>query len=156
MLAVTRDSAAHRQRFQTDLKEGKMVTARNPNEQVVLDFFAGLNNGDLDVVRAQLAPDIKWRPMVTGVAGYDAETIFTDLLAYLRGIFAPGDPQQAVGLVVSTGDTVVVETRCTGAVPSKDNGVYENDYCWVLEMHDGKIRTIREYLDIDKIRAFFA
>lgn len=132
-----------------------MITARNANEKVVLDFFAGLNGNDPDAVRAQLAPDVHWRPMVTGVAGYTIDTIFTELLPYLQSIFVDGDPQQTVKSVVSSDDVVVVETLASGAVPSKEDR-YENDYCWVLELKNGKIATIREYLDIDKIRAFFA
>ena len=132
-----------------------MVIARNSNEKVVLDFFAGLNNNDMDAVRAQLAPEIKWTPMVKGAPAYDSESIFTGLLAYLRSIFAPGDPQQAVQMMTSADDIVVVETHCSGAVPSKENSLYENDYCWVLEMKNGKIKTIREYLDVDVVRSFF-
>ena len=138
-----------------NLTEKQMITARNPNEQVVLDFFAGLNADDLDAVRSQLAPDIQWSPMVTGVPGYDIDSIFTGLLPYLRSIFAPGDPQQAVRTITPADDMVVAETRCTGAVPSKDNSLYENDYCWVIELEKGKIKKIREYLDIDKVRSFF-
>jgi uncharacterized protein len=132
-----------------------MVTARNSNEAVVLDFIVALNCDDMDAVRALLAPEIRWTAMMKGVPAYDAESIFTGLLAYLRSIFASGDPQQAVRTVASGDDTVIVETRCTGVVPAKENRLYENDYCWVLELKDGKIKSIREYFDAETLRAFF-
>jgi ketosteroid isomerase-like protein len=133
-----------------------MATARNSNEKIALEFFSGLSRGDADVVRAQISDDLVWTPMIKGAPTYDSESVFTQLLPYLRNLFAPGDPQYIVSTVTSAQDLVVVETRCTGRVKSSEDRVYENDYCWVLEVSGGKIRAIREYLDVDTVRAFFA
>ena len=44
-----------------------MVTARTPQEQLVLDFFRTLSTGELEAIRATLHPQATWRPMVEGV-----------------------------------------------------------------------------------------
>ena len=43
------------------------------------------------------------------------------------------------------GNTVIVELTNRG---TPDNGKrYENEYCFLYEIEDGKIRRIREYVD---------
>jgi ketosteroid isomerase-like protein len=53
------------------------------------------------------------------------------------------------------GDIVVVEQRLRATLP---NGApYDNDYCFVLEMENGLIRRVREYMDTAKgYRMIFA
>ena len=46
-----------------------MVTARTPQEEVVLGFFRTLNTGDLEAIRATLHPEATWQPMVEGIPG---------------------------------------------------------------------------------------
>ena len=45
-------------------------------------------------------------------------------------------------------DNVVVETESHAVRP--DGGTYENVYCWIFTIADGKIRTVREYADTVK------
>jgi ketosteroid isomerase-like protein len=96
-----------------------MVTARTPQEQLVLDFFRILSSGDLEAIRATLHPDATWRPMVEGVPGAGVhgprDKIVDEFLAPVRGLFVPGDPKTTVDRMVSTGDTVMCESR--GATP---------------------------------------
>ena len=49
------------------------------------------------------------------------------------------------GAVVAEGDTVVVEERMRATLP--DARPYDVDYCFVLELRDGLIHRVREYLD---------
>lgn len=126
-----------------------MIKATNTNEQVVLDLFSALNSNDMKLAREKFSNDIKWTPMYKGYAGegvYEGERIFTDFLASVRGIFGEGDPQHAVSTLFSSGDTVVAETHCTGSIPAKERN-YDNDYCWIFQISDGKIHNIREYFD---------
>ena len=95
-----------------------MVTARTPQEQLVLDFFRILSSGDLEAIRATLHPEATWRPMVEGVPGAGVhgprDKIVDEFLAPVRGLFLPGDPKTTVDRMVSTGDTVMCESRGTG------------------------------------------
>jgi ketosteroid isomerase-like protein len=40
---------------------------------------------------------------------------------------------------------VCVESFSTGK--TMDGKIYENDYCWVFEVSNGKIDAMREYMD---------
>ncbi len=95
-----------------------MVTARTPQEQLVLDFFRILSSGDLEAIRATLHPDATWRPMVEGVPGAGVhgprDKIVDEFLAPVRGLFVAGDPKTTVDRMVSTGDTVMCESRGSG------------------------------------------
>jgi uncharacterized protein len=49
----------------------------------------------------------------------------------------------------AAGDAVIVELTNRGrAFNGKD---YENEYCFVFELENGKIRRIREYVDMHKV-----
>jgi uncharacterized protein len=56
----------------------------------------------------------------------------SDVSIDLRGVYADGD-------------TVIVEERMRATLA--DGGHYDNDYCFVFEMDDGRIRRVREYMD---------
>lgn len=47
--------------------------------------------------------------------------------------------------VVAEGDVVVVEHRLSATLP--DGRPYVNDYCFVYQVRDSKVRRIREYMD---------
>jgi uncharacterized protein len=46
------------------------------------------------------------------------------------------------------GDIVVVEQRLQAVLA--DDAPYDNDYCFVIELENGLIRSIREYMDTAK------
>jgi uncharacterized protein len=47
--------------------------------------------------------------------------------------------------VAAEGNVVVVEHRLSATLPNGKS--YLNDYCFVYEVHDGKVWRIREYMD---------
>ena len=49
------------------------------------------------------------------------------------------------GAVVEEGDTVVVEERMRATLPG--GRPYDVEYCFVLELRNGLIHRVREYLD---------
>src|SRR5665213_1685710 len=97
-----------------------MVTACTPQEQLVLDFFRILSSGELEAIRGTLHPDATWRPMVEGVPGAGThgprDKIVDEFLAPVRGLFMPGDPKTTVDRMVSSGDTVMCESRGMGTL----------------------------------------
>lgn len=50
--------------------------------------------------------------------------------------------------VYGDGDVVVVEQRLRATLAN--GALYDNDYCFVLELQNGQIRRIREYMDTAK------
>jgi ketosteroid isomerase-like protein len=135
-----------------------MVTARTPQEQLVLDFFRILSTGELEAIRATLHPDATWRPMVEGVPGAGVhgprDVIVDEFLAPVRGLFVPGDPKTTVDRMVSAGDTVMCESRGTGTL--RDGRPYSNRYAWSIDVRDGRIFAIREYMDSHYVASLFS
>ena len=124
------------------------VTAANANEQLVLDFFRVLSSGDLEDLRRFYHDRSVWEPKVKNIAGsgrHIGSGIIDDFLAPVRGLFEPGDPKVHVQNMFSTGRFVCVESNSTGK--TMDGKAYDNDYCWVFEISDGKIDAMREYMD---------
>jgi uncharacterized protein len=135
-----------------------MVTARTPQEQLVLDFFRILSSGDLEAIRAALHPDATWHPMVEGVPGAGIhgpprDKIVDEFLAPVRGLFVPGDPKTTVDRLVSSGTTVMCESRGIGTL--RDGRSYHNRYAWSIDVSGGKIFAIREYMDSHYVATLF-
>ncbi|MCY1549309.1 SnoaL-like domain protein [compost metagenome] len=125
-----------------------MTQATNANEQLVLDFFTTLSSGDLNALREYIDPDTTWTPMIENVPGAGTHTgaaICDEFLAPVRGLFVDGDPKVHVDSLVSSGDKVMCETRGIGKL--RNGRGYNNLYAWAFVIRDGRIKTIREYMD---------
>ena len=51
--------------------------------------------------------------------------------------------------IIADGDYVVVQAR--GEATTKDGSPYNNEYCFVYRMENGKIREVTEYLDTELV-----
>ena len=72
--------------------------------------------------------------------------IIDKFLAPVRGHVRAGRSQgPRAEHVLATAPFVCVESFSTGK--TLDGLVYENDYCWVFEVSNGKIDAMREYMD---------
>lgn len=133
------------------------ATARTQQEQTVLDFFRILSTGDLEAIRKTLHPDAEWRPMVENIPGagiYAPRDVIIDtFLTPVRGMFAPGDPKTTVNTIASAGDFVMCESRGLGKLA--DGRSYDNRYAWALELKDGLVYRIREYMDSHYVATLF-
>ncbi len=133
------------------------AVAKTPQEQIVLDFFRILSSGELEAIRKTLHPDAEWRPMVENIPGAGVhgprDLIVDQFLAPVRGMFAPGDPKTTVKTICSAGDFVMCESRGLGKLA--DGRVYDNRYAWALELKDGLVYRIREYMDSHYIATLF-
>jgi uncharacterized protein len=96
-----------------------------------------------------LHEDASWTPMVRGVPGEGTHVgrsaIIDSFLAPVRGLFKPGDPKVLVDTIASNGALVLTETRGVGTL--SDGRPYENRYAWAIEIKDGRIFAVREYMD---------
>jgi ketosteroid isomerase-like protein len=125
------------------------MTSAEKNEDLVRSFFAVLSTGELENIRKTLHPDASWTPMVKDVPGagihQPRDVIVDEFLAPVRGLFEDGDPKTTVNNIFCKGDTVCAETRAVGKL--RNGNVYDNQYCWVIEIRDGLVFAIREYMD---------
>jgi ketosteroid isomerase-like protein len=133
------------------------ATANNQQEQTVLDFFRILSSGELEAIRNTLHPAAEWRPMVKNIPGagvhHPRDVIVDEFLAPVRGMFAAGDPKTTVNNILSAGNLVMCESRAVGKLP--DGRIYDNQYAWAIELKDGLVWRIREYMDSHYIATLF-
>ncbi len=127
-----------------------MATAELPNEKLVEAFFDKLNDEDLEGLRPLLHPEATWTPMSTSdIPGAGAHVghkgIIDEFLAPVRGLFEGKDPHNTIHSLFSKGNLVACETHGVGKLT---NGkTYDNHYAWMIEVKDGQIFAIREYMD---------
>ncbi len=126
-----------------------MIHADTANERLVVDFFTTLSTGDLERVRDFFHDEATWEPMVKDIPGVGVHRgkkgIVDDFLKPIRGMFAPGDPKVTLTSIASKGALVIAESKGSGR--TADGRPYDNLYCWALEIKDGKIFRLREYMD---------
>jgi len=120
------------------------------SETVVRRFFDVLNTGDLEKIRACFHPDATWTPMAkTNIPGMGVHRgrsgIVDEFLAPVRGLFVDGDPKNTIENIFGKGDQVLVETHGTGTF--RNGRSYDNRYAWIVQVKDGTIFAIREYMD---------
>jgi ketosteroid isomerase-like protein len=125
------------------------MTTAEANEQIVRNFFAILSTGDLERIRKALHPDASWTPMVKDVPGAGVhaprDVIVDEFLAPVRGLFEEGDPKTTIDNIFAKGNVVCMESRGRGKL--RNGKIYDNQYCWVIEVKDGLVWKIREYMD---------
>lgn len=117
------------------------------NGKIVTEVMNALANGDTTPFREAMGDNFTWRMMGHGNWGrvYQGkrdvrEKMFLPLVAQ----YADRYTNTPVS-IFADGDTVIVESR--GAVTTKAGKAYNNRYCFVIEMADGKMRELREYCD---------
>jgi ketosteroid isomerase-like protein len=123
------------------------MSATEDNKQRVQTIFEGLARGDAGLFLDSLDEAAVWRMIGTtawsGVYAGKA-AIRHELLTPLMAQFADRYVNTA-DAIIAEGDTVVVE--CRGKVTTKTGKRYDNTYCWVLRMREGRIAALTEYMD---------
>jgi ketosteroid isomerase-like protein len=124
-------------------------TKTTENRAIVAAIMAGLAQGDTRPFAAAMREDFTWRHMAASRSGkwkshYSGrpavraffETLWTQL---------EGRTINTAERIHADGDFVIVESK--GAVTTRSGKPYNNTYCMVFEMADGKIVEVREYMD---------
>jgi uncharacterized protein len=119
------------------------------NKAVARNFYEAANRGDMDGCLGQLADDVQWTNMgSTKYSGrYVGKTVVVEkLVGPVFGQLKAGI-QSTIDNMVAEGDYVVVQVR--GEAETKDGRPYNNSYCHVFKMREGKIREVTEYFDTE-------
>ena len=122
------------------------------NKKLIQEIFAAAGNPDPTardraLFVASLADDVRW--VVTGQYSWSRTftgkaSILRDLHGHVRSLLV--DPARTIAeRFIADGDIVVVEAR--GNNLTKTGVRYDNEYCLVFRLENGKIREIREYCD---------
>ena len=118
------------------------------NKQLMRHIFSELSKGNSGPFVESMADDFRWT--VTGATPwsktYDGkQAVLNELLGQLRSRF--DEPVKVTAhRFIAEDDYVVIEARGEGNV-TRAGTPYNNTYCFVFRLADGKVREVTEYLD---------
>ncbi|MGE3849616.1 MAG: nuclear transport factor 2 family protein [Gammaproteobacteria bacterium] len=125
------------------------------NKQLVRDTWGAVTNGDPEGFMARLADDVTWTffgsHRFAGTIRGKADLV-AKLFAPLGEVLAEGIKVH-IDTLTAEADRVVIEAR--GEAQTKDGRPYNNSYCIVVTVRDGKVAHVREYLDSELVTAVF-
>jgi ketosteroid isomerase-like protein len=133
------------------MKEAIMSAVEN--KQIVQGIFAELAQGNSRPLVESMAEDFCWT--VTGNNQWSGtykgkEAVLNQLLGQLRARIE-GRIKTIAHRFIAEDDYVVVEAR--GNNTTKDGRPYNNAYCFVIRLSEGKLREITEYMDTELVSA---
>jgi len=121
------------------------------NKQSVERAWRAYVSGDIDTAFAYMAADVRWifrgdfPGMESVIVGQAPLKSLKDASA---GLF-PSGLRQEIRSVIGEGDLVVLEYRAHG--PVANGQYYDNEYCAIFTLKDGKIQEIHEFTDTQRI-----
>ena len=117
------------------------------NKRLIEAIFTALAQGDRHPFAEAMADDFSWT--ITGHGPW-ARTwrgkadVRHGLMAPLFAQFADTYRNRA-HRIMAEGDMVVVE--CRGRVMTRAGHRYDNHYCYIIEMREGRMQALTEYMD---------
>jgi uncharacterized protein len=117
------------------------------NKQVMQQVFDELAKGNSQALVDVLADDVDWH--VTGTTKFSRTyhgkaSLMNDLVVPLFSLFADQYTNTADCFIA---DDKYVVVECRGKATTKTGRPYNNKYCFVFRMEDGKVKEVTEYMD---------
>ncbi|HUZ29299.1 MAG TPA: nuclear transport factor 2 family protein [Solirubrobacteraceae bacterium] len=121
------------------------------HKQLLEGVFAELSQGNGQPFMDALADDVRWTvigssPWSRTYAG--KREVVEQLMRPLFSQFADQYTARAIRILAED-DVVVVEAR--GQVNTKSGRPYNQTYCYVFRLADGRVRELTEYLDTELV-----
>jgi ketosteroid isomerase-like protein len=128
--------------------QGEAAMGAAENKKLVQQIYTDFANRSGTTFIDNLAEDVTW--IVTGQYSWSGEyrgrdAINNGLMGHLRSLLSAGRPRTHAFNFIAEGDYVVVEAR--GDNVTKSGERYDNQYCMVWRIENGKIKQIKEYCD---------
>ena len=115
------------------------------NKQLVKKFFENFSAGKVEDVLATMDDSATW--WVAGnfpLSGTKTKQEFAELAGQI-GTMAPNGILVTPKTFTAEGDRVAMEA--TSYAEMANGKTYQNEYHFLIEVRDGKIQSVREYLD---------
>ena len=138
---------------QRSRREKKMTTEEN--KRLMQQIFAELAKGNSQALVEALADDVAWT--VTGTTKFSRT--YSGKSVLINELVGPLFSQLTEPLAmvadrfIADGEYVVVE--CRGKATTKAGVPYNNKYCLVFRLDDGKIKELVEYMDTNLVVTTF-
>jgi ketosteroid isomerase-like protein len=121
------------------------------NKELVLGFFADIGKGNIQGALDRMAEDLRFTLIGTtrfsGVCKSRKE--FVDRIMAPLGAQLEGPLTITADNLIAEGEFVVVQSH--GRSTTRKGVAYDNTYCQVFRIADGRIREATEYLDTELI-----
>ena len=125
------------------------------NKKLIQDAFTAWANGNGMAFFNLLTDTATWTVMgscpISGTY-VGRQRLVEDALTPLREKLA-GHPTPRVTNIIAEGDTIVIQWTGTGT--TKTGQPYNNSYCCVVQMENGKFTRGTAYLDTDLVRSIW-
>ena len=126
------------------------------NKKMASEFLSRLSDRDIDGALAMMADDATWwiagkpgsLPVVGTLSKEQIARLFNRMTSQLRDGL-----RMNVKSMIAEGDRVALEVESYGEL--KNGRVYNQEYHMLIEIRNGKIRAVREYLDTQHVLAIW-
>ena len=122
------------------------------NKQILRHVYAEISKGNVQALLDALAEDVQWTIIgATALSGTSRgkQQVIEKLLQPLRARLADGPLVFTADRFIAEGEHVVMEAR--GQATAKSGKPYNNTYCIVARIVDGKIKEMTDYIDTELI-----
>jgi ketosteroid isomerase-like protein len=125
------------------------------NKEIIHALYEAGNRGDIASCLTLLTDDVRW----TNIGSTKYSGTYVGKQALTENLLGPIYGQLKAGIlftlenVVAEGEYVVVQAR--GEAEAKDGRPYNNSYCHVFRIRNGKISEVTEYFDTELTSSVF-
>lgn len=116
-------------------------------KKIVEAFFATFSRGDVDGVLDAMADGASWwvSGSLDGMSGTYEKATFGPLLRGATALYVEGALRITLTSMLAEGDRVAVEAE--GFATMTSGRVYQPRYHFLVEVKQGKVWRVREYMD---------
>jgi hypothetical protein len=125
------------------------------NKEIIRNLFAELSKGNGQAFLDGMADNVRFT--IIGTSKYSGT--FNGKQELVQKLLAPLTAQLEGGLTITPdnfiaeGDYVAMQAR--GNSRTKSGGTYNNTYCQVFRLANGKVQEVTEYLDTELVTTAF-
>ena len=127
------------------------------NKRLLERIYAEISKGNPQLLLDSLADDVRWTIIGSTVlsgTSHGKQEVIDKLLRPLRARLADGPVVFHVERFIAEGDYVVMQAK--GRATARSGKPYNNTYCIVCRMVDGKIADVTDYVDTELITSALA
>ncbi len=125
------------------------------NKQLMQDIFSELSKGNDKPFIDAMADDMQWTWMGSGQWSKTfkgKESVLNELWSAVKTTLIP--PYKVTAhRFIADGDYVVIEASGENATP--EGKAYNNKYCWVCRISEGRLHELHEYMDTELVTETF-
>lgn len=125
------------------------------NKQLIQDMFAELSKGNAEAFLGNMADDVEFT--LIGSTRYSGT--FNGKKELIEKLLTPLSTQLESGITITPsnfiadGDFVAMQAK--GKSTTKSGKPYDNTYCQVFQVVNGKVQRVTEYLDTELVTEAF-